>query len=190
MNRGFFLVLIVLSACISSCKSSSTQFPDDPKLMTIKLSSSTIKEGLPIPTEHTCDGADSSPDLSWSGVPKEAKSLIVVCEDPDASFGTWVHWLVYYIAPDRVGLPARLPAEEIVQLTGETKPFLQGRNDFGKRGWGGPCPPSGTHHYVFRIVALDFVPELVPGRTKDDLAGAAAGHVIAFGKLTALYSHQ
>ncbi len=147
--------------------------------MPITLTSPAFPDGDQIPERHTCDGADLSPPLAWSGVPDGTRSLALVCEDPDAPRGTWTHWLLYRIPPDVRALPEWVP----------TRPELddgsrQGTNDFGAVGYGGPCPPSGTHRYVFTLYALDAVPDLPPGASKADFDAAIEGHVLDAGRLT------
>ncbi|MEW6515441.1 MAG: YbhB/YbcL family Raf kinase inhibitor-like protein [candidate division FCPU426 bacterium] len=112
----------------------------------MKISSPAFQTGQPIPARYTCDGEDLSPALSWSGVPAGAKSLAMICEDPDAPMGTWVHWIVINILPAASGIPESgpLPAGAV-----------EVKNSFGKTAYGGPCPPGGTHRYFFRLYALD-----------------------------------
>ena len=110
----------------------------------MKLSSLTFNDGDMILEKHTCDGADISPPLKWELVPQNAKSIALICDDPDAPVGTWVHWVYYDIPADINGLPENMPAQENPDIGGK-----QGTNDFGKTGYGGPCPPGGTHRYLF-----------------------------------------
>ncbi len=151
--------------------------------MEIKLESSAFKDGQSIPKQYTCDGVNISPPLEWSGVPKNGKTLAIICDDPDAPAGTWVHWVVYNLHADDLGLIENTPATD--KLTGGG---LQGKNDFGKIGYGGPCPPSGTHRYFFKLYTLDTELELKPGATKSDLLKAMEGHVTAQGQLMGTYS--
>ncbi|HXG23454.1 MAG TPA: YbhB/YbcL family Raf kinase inhibitor-like protein [Chthonomonadales bacterium] len=154
--------------------------------MAIQLTSSAFTEGATIPTNYTCDGADVSPPLSWTGVPVEAKSLALICDDPDAPAGTWVHWVVYGIPATVTNLPEGVPQSET--LPDGTK---QGINDFRRIGYGGPCPPPGNpHRYYFKLYALDFVPTLAPRATKSDLVGAMKGHILAEGQLMGRYQRR
>lgn len=142
------------------------------------LSSTAFKEGGPIPRRFTCDAENVSPDLTWEGAPDGAKSLVLVVIDPDAR--DFVHWLVYGItASPTGGLPLGVAASPDAPL--------QGTNSFGKRGYGGPCPPSGTHHYRFTLSALDRVPELTGAPRIDAIKAAMAGHVLAEATLTGTY---
>lgn len=148
----------------------------------IKLTSTAFKEGGPIPRAYTCDGVNVSPPLEWSGVPKTAKTLAIVCDDPDAPGGTWVHWVLYNLPVENIGLVENLPATEKLASGG-----FQGANDFQKIGYGGPCPPSGTHHYDFKIYALDSDLPLKAGATKAELLKAMEGHIVLQGQLMGMY---
>jgi len=138
-----------------------------------------------IPRQYTCDGINVSPPLEWSGVPETAKTLAIIADDPDAPSGTWVHWVLYNLPAENIGLVENLPLTESLKAGG-----FQGRNDFEKIGYGGPCPPSGTHHYVFKIYALDSELDLKGGATKADLLKAMEGHVVLQGQLTGTYRKQ
>ena len=150
----------------------------------IKLVSSAFKEGQPIPRPYTCDGVNVSPPLEWSGVPQSAKTLAIICDDPDAPAGTWVHWVLYNLPADKIGMIENTPATEKLAGGG-----MQGANDFKRIGYGGPCPPSGTHRYFFKIYALDSELPLQPGATKEELLKAMEGHIVAQGQLMGTYGH-
>jgi len=141
----------------------------------ITITSSAFTEGMMIPKKHTCDAEDISPDLKWSGVPKEAKSLALICDDPDAPVGTWVHWVLFNI-------PAGVPLDAALKNGAR-----HGKNDFRKLGYGGPCPPGGTHRYFFKIYALDTLLTLESGSTKAQLVAAMKGHILAEGQLMGKY---
>jgi len=148
----------------------------------IKLSSSAFAEGQAIPRAYTCDGINISPPLEWTGVPKSAKTITIIADDPDAPAGTWVHWVIYNLPADTIGMVENLPSTEDVKGGG-----LQGKNDFEKIGYGGPCPPSGTHRYFFRIYALDNELPLKAGATKAEVEKASAGHILAQAQLMGTY---
>ena len=148
----------------------------------IKVTSTAFKEGEAIPPQYTCDGVNVSPSLEWTPTPG-AKTLAIVCDDPDAPAGTWTHWLVYNLPGATMGLIENMPAQEKVGGGG-----MQGTNDFGKIGYGGPCPPRGTHRYFFKVYALDSELPLKPAATKDQLMKAMEGHVIAQGQLMGTYA--
>jgi Raf kinase inhibitor-like YbhB/YbcL family protein len=148
----------------------------------IKLTSTAFKEGEAIPRAYTCDGVNISPPLEWSGIPSTGKTIAIVADDPDAPGGTWVHWILYNLPADNIGLVENLPASETLKAGG-----FQGRNDFGKIGYGGPCPPSGMHRYFFKIYALDGELPLKAGATKAELMKAMEGHIIVQGQLMGTY---
>ena len=173
--------------------------PEDPGRQTIAIKSAAFAEGAMIPREYTCDGAGGSPPLEWSGVPAAALRLVLICEDPDAPMGTFTHWVVVNLAPEVKALYASVPAEGYVpaaSMVAAAKPSTysitrQGKNDFGKIGYGGPCPPSGTHRYVFRIYALD-APLATVGEspTRAEVIEAIKGHILAEGRLTGKYARS
>ena len=141
----------------------------------MKIVSPAFADGAPVPVEHTCEGNGSSPGLAWSEVPVSTRSFALVCDDPDAPRGTWVHWLLFNLPADAVELaPAVPPAPELPSGA------RQGINDSGNVGYGGPCPPRGRpHRYFFRVYALDCTLNLAPGVKRPDLDQAMAGHVLA-----------
>jgi len=153
--------------------------------MAIEVSSPAFEDGGMIPAKHTCDGQDISPALQWQGVPGGAKSIALISDDPDAPMGTWVHWVLWNLPPDTQGLPEHVPPEP--ELPDGAR---QGINDFGRPGYGGPCPPGGTHRYYFKVYALDKTLALPGKTTKADLLAAMDGHVLAEGQLMGKYARQ
>jgi Raf kinase inhibitor-like YbhB/YbcL family protein len=153
--------------------------------MAIKVVSSAFQEGGMIPADYTCDGKDISPPLSWSGVPEQAVTLALICDDPDAPLGTWVHWVLYNLPASVRELPAGVPPDERL-----ANGAVQGRNDFRRLGYGGPCPPGGTHRYYFKLYALDKALDLKPGATKKELLKAMEGHILAEGQLMGRYKRR
>jgi Raf kinase inhibitor-like YbhB/YbcL family protein len=147
-----------------------------------KLTSSAFKEGERIPRGYTCDGANVSPSLEWSGVPKTARTLAIIADDPDAPSGTFVHWVVYNLSAENMGIVENLPQDGELKAGG-----FQGKNDFEKTGYGGPCPPSGTHRYFFKIYALDAELPLKAGATRAEVENAMAGHILAQAQLMGTY---
>ncbi|OLB89411.1 MAG: phosphatidylethanolamine-binding protein [Thaumarchaeota archaeon 13_1_40CM_38_12] len=143
------------------------------------LSSTAFENNRTIPKEFTCDGADLSPPLSISGVPKSAKSLALIVDDPDAPSGTFTHWTVWNI-----------PADKSQFAKGEKISFPQGKTSFGKTGYGGPCPPSGTHRYFFKIYSLDTLLDLNESSKKADLEQAMKDHIIEQVTLVGKYSRS
>lgn len=150
--------------------------------MTTTMKSSAFEEGGTIPSKYTCDGKDVSPQLAWSSIPEGTKSLALICDDPDAPMGTWVHWVVYNLPPDMEELAEALPAQKSFENGSR-----QGINDFRKIGYGGPCPPGGTHRYYFKLYALDTVLDLEAGATKKQLLAAMEGHILARAQLMGKY---
>jgi len=153
--------------------------------MSITLKSTAFENGGMIPSRYTCDGQDISPPLQWSGIPPGTASIALISDDPDAPVGTWVHWVIFNVPPEKGRLPEELPPENVFS-DGTT----QGRNDFRRIGYGGPCPPGGTHRYFFKIYALDTRLGLKPGATKSDLLRAMKGHILDTGELMGRYSRR
>ena len=152
------------------------------KKMEIKVTSTAFQPGGMVPKQYTCDGPDFSPPLAFSGVPAGAKSVALVCDDPDAPHGTWVHWVLYNLPANTRELPEHQPTQATLPSGAR-----QGKNDFGNFGYGGPCPPSGTHRYFFKVYALNAELDLQPGATKAQLVKAMNGHVLAHGELIGKY---
>ncbi len=188
MFRFNWMVLIVLVLLVFQCKSqnqSAVSKSQKGGTQTMKLVSSAFEEGGMIPSQYTCDGQDISPPLKWENVPQGTKSFALICDDPDAPMGTWVHWVIYNI-PDSVRqLPEAVPTVE--RLSDGT---LQGTNDFRRLGYGGPCPPGGTHRYFFKLYALDTMLNLQAGATKEALLKAMQGHVLAEAQLMGRYKRK
>jgi Raf kinase inhibitor-like YbhB/YbcL family protein len=145
----------------------------------LKVTSSAFQEGGNIPSKFTCDGSDTSPSLQITGVPSEAKSLVLIADDPDAPGGLFTHWLVWNI-----------PSQTNSIAEGSAPNGVQGANDFGKSGYRGPCPPAGVHRYSFKIFALDRELELRSGAKRSQVNAAMKGHVIAQGELVGRYSRK
>ncbi|AEG18781.1 YbhB/YbcL family Raf kinase inhibitor-like protein [Methanobacterium paludis] len=151
--------------------------------MVIKVKSTVFGEGNPIPKRYTCDGLNVSPPLEMSGVQESAKSLAIICEDPDAPSGVWTHWVIFNIPPESKTLPEGVEMDELLEDGSK-----QGLNDSGMVGYSGPCPPGGTHRYYFRVYALDSKLDLPPRISKQELLNAMEGHVLDKGQLMGLYS--
>lgn len=147
----------------------------------MKLSSGAFRDGATIPTVHTCDGADRSPPLAWSGTPPESKSIALICDDPDAPGKTWVHWVLFNLPSTVSELHEDVAKTERPADLGGA---LQGITDFRRVGYGGPCPPPGKpHRYFFKLYALDARLPLTAGATKADVERAMQGHVLAEAQL-------
>ena len=150
--------------------------------MAITITSTVFNEGTLIPRDYSCDGKDISPPLSWAGVPEGTKSLAIICDDPDAPVGTWVHWVLFNIPATVHELPQGVKPDKVLENGAK-----HGINDFRKLGYGGPCPPGGTHRYYFKIYALDNELPQEPGITKAELLKAMKGHILAEGQLMGKY---
>jgi len=149
----------------------------------LELTSPDFRHGEPIPRRHTCDGEDRSPTLIWHRVPVETRSFALICDDPDAPRGTWLHWLLYNLPAEAVELGAGVP--RLPELPSRAR---QGINDSGDIGYSGPCPPPGKpHRYFFRLHALDSSLNLPPGVNRADLEQAMEGHVLGVGALMGIY---
>lgn len=150
----------------------------------LTLTSPAFKNGANIPAKYTCDGAQVSPPLAWTGVPAGTQALALVVDDPDSPSGVYTHWVVFAIPPTVDSLP------ENASKAGMPAGAMQGRNSSGRVGWLGPCPPNGAHHYVFHLYAINVAPQLKQGAERSDVDNADRGHVIAETTLTGLYSRQ
>lgn len=150
--------------------------------MKLELKSTAFEEESMIPKKYTCDDQDISPPLSWSLVPNGTKSIALICDDPDAPIGTWVHWVIFNIPANVRELPENIPPQKVLETGAK-----QGTNDFKKIGYGGPCPPGGTHRYYFKLYALDTEINLDAGITKKELLKAMEGHILAEDQLMGKY---
>src|SRR5215216_7856095 len=142
----------------------------------MKVTSSAFEQGGNMPAKFTCDGSDTSPPLQITGIPPNAKTLVLIADDPDAPNGLFTHWLVWNIRPQTNSI-----------AEGSAPKGVQGANDFGKTGYRGPCPPRGTHRYSFRIFALDRDLDLRTGVKRSQVDAAMKGHIIAQGELVGRY---
>jgi len=145
----------------------------------IKITSSAFQEGGNVPSKFTCEGSDTSPPLQITGIPSQAKSLVLIADDPDAPSGLFTHWLIWNIPPQTTSISE-----------GNAPRGVHGTNDFGKSGYKGPCPPSGTHKYSFKVFALDRELDLRGGAKRSQLDAAMKGHVIAQGELVGRYGRK
>lgn len=153
------------------------------------FTSSAFPPGQEIPRVHTCEGKDTSPPLAWTGVPHGTRSLALVVDDPDAPDPaapkrTWVHWVLYNLPPAASQLPGAVVSKDLPVGT------LEGKNDWKRTGYGGPCPPIGRHRYFFKLYALDLVLPDLKAPTKSDLERAMEGHVLGKVELVGTYQKQ
>jgi len=172
MKSFLFAFPVVAILLVSGCATMHKE------VYQMKLTSPAFSDNGHIPVKFTCQGDDVNPQLDILGVPAGTKSLVLIMDDPDAPMGTWDHWIVFNIPPSTATIEEdSVPAGAV-----------QGRNSWGKSSWGGPCPPSGTHRYMFKLYALDTMLELGPGAVKSDVHKAMSGHVLAQAELTGLYA--
>ena len=178
----FILVfsLAVIAGCIAGEKKGNTE---EVIMQNISISSEAFRNGDAIPAEYTCDGKDISPALSWSGTPAGTKSIALIMDDPDATRGTFVHWVLFNIPAETNKLPAGIPGNR--SLSDGSR---HGTTDYGRTEYGGPCPPPGKpHRYYFKIYALDAKLDLPAGATKANLERAMEGHILSKGELMGKY---
>lgn len=159
--RRIALLLVLLAACRRHEGS-------------VTIKSPAFNDGDPIPRQYTCDGENAPPPLWFRGAPARARTLAIVLDDSDAPGGLFTHWIVWNIPPN---------AQTVMD-------GIQGTNDFGKTGYGGPCPPGGEHHYVFHLFALDQPLSLLPSSKRADVDAAMRGHVVGEGALTGRYRRR
>lgn len=150
--------------------------------MSLQLSSTAFRDGNPIPARYTCTDADVSPHLEWFGAPDETASFALIMDDPDAPGKTWVHWVVFNVPPSTGTLLEGIATDD--DLPGDA---VHGQNSWRRSSYGGPCPPSGTHRYYFKLYALDSMLNLKPGATKDELLTAMDGHILAQAQIMGTY---
>lgn len=148
----------------------------------MELKSSAFGYGQSIPVRYTCDGQDISPPLEWTDPPPGTQSFALIMDDPDAPVGVWDHWVLFNIPPETRSLPEGVPPDPDLAQGGR-----HGRNSWKRLGYGGPCPPGGTHRYFFRLYALDTVLNLSSGATKKDVLRAMEGHILAQAELMGTY---
>jgi Raf kinase inhibitor-like YbhB/YbcL family protein len=191
MRRSIFYSLLLISVILASC-SSSTTTTAQPSVTSISESESTATEatmsltltsdafanGQSIPAKYSCVGKNISPALAWNEPPAGTQSFALIVDDPDAPAGTWVHWVLFNIPVSTLSL----------QESMDTSAMSAGRNSSGNMSYDGPCPPSGTHRYFFKLYALDSTLSLSPGATKEQLLTAMKGHILAQGELMGTFS--
>ena len=172
----YILIFSIVSGCIAGEKEANT-------MDKISVSVDGFKDGENIPSRYTCDGRDTSPEISWKGIPVKAESIALIMDDPDAPGGTFLHWTLYNIPRNTAKLPEGMPKTQALP-----DGSLQGITDFGKAGYGGPCPPKAKpHRYYFRNFALDKKLDLKPGASLPELEKAMIGHILAKGEFMGRY---
>ena len=198
---SLFLFTIVFAFALSGCGPRPTPVPEAPTPtpaaappaapekggpeMPFELTSTAFAPGEPIPQKYTCDGEDISPPLQWSDPPQGTQSFALIADDPDAPLGTWVHWVLYNLPAETRALPEAVPPQ--AELPDGSR---HGQNSWRRLDYGGPCPPSGTHRYFFKLYALDTVLDLKAGANKKQVLKAMEGHILAQTELMGVYSRQ
>jgi len=188
-------VLLCFGLVSFSCGQDEKAKVEKKESKVMQITSTAFKEGETIPVKYTCDSVDVSPPLEISGVPEGAKSLALICDDPDAPVGTWVHWVVFNIPPDVKTLPEDVEKKVMANISGDSTEVMavQGMTDFGGFGYGGPCPPKGpAHRYFFKLYALDGMVDfdekkIKAGVTKKELLEKIEAHVVAEAVLMGKY---
>lgn len=181
-KTGLTISLTILTSAIL-CSMCNAQ--EEEMKMGLAVTSSAFEAGKSIPSTYTCDGADISPPLAWENAPEQAKSIVLICDDPDAPGRTWVHWVCYDMPPATNGMKENIAKADTLPAGGK-----QGMTDFRRVGYGGPCPPGGTHRYFFKIYALDTMLNLPAGKTKADIERAMDEHILDSGELMGTYSRK
>jgi len=153
--------------------------------MSLELTSEAFVNGQSIPAKYACTGRNISPALTWNDPPAGTQSLALIVDDPDAPMGTWVHWVLFNIKSDTRNLQEDLP---IMGKNVDANAIYVGKNSSGRIGYDGPCPPSGTHRYYFKLYALDTTINLLPGATKEQVLKEMQGHILAQGELMGIFS--
>jgi len=181
MARIFFglMVLLAIAGCAASPPPAAEPASQREMQGTLLVTSAAFAAGEPIPAQYSCTGADISPPLAWTDAPAETQSFALIFDDPDAPGGTWVHWLLFNLPAD-----ARALAENAAPPN--STPI--GKNSWGRTDYGGPCPPSGTHRYFFKLYALDATLNLDNGATKTEILSAMDGHILAETSLMCTFS--
>lgn len=176
------LLLTILTSCSSNQVATEITEAD----MTLELKSDAFVSGQSIPAKYACTGKNISPSLTWNEPPAGTQSFALIMDDPDAPMGTWVHWVLYNIPADRRSLEENLPVTG--KNAANTNNIFVGKNSSGNIGYDGPCPPSGTHRYYFKLYALDSQISMLPGATKEEVLREMKGHVLAQGELMGTFS--
>lgn len=169
------IIIFAVGAAVWLAVSQTSQ-----QAISMKLTSSAFLHNSEIPSKYTCDGENINPPLGISGVPEGAKSVALISDDPDAPAGTWVHWTLWNISTATAEIPENSAPEGAIE----------GKTSFGKLGYGGPCPPSGTHRYFFKLYALDTIVNLDSSASKEDVLSAIEGHILDQAELIGTYRRR
>lgn len=186
-QRKILALLLIFFSIITGCAQQQAslrgQLIQTPNNNAMNITSMAFEDNTSMPNTYTCDGKNINPPLMWSGIPNNTKSLALIEDDPDAPNGDWVHWLLWNIPPTVVSIPERFSPS----TAPETAPIIEGTTSFSHAAYGGPCPPSGTHHYHFKLYALDTTLTLPSTAKKEELLQVMRGHIIDQAELIGLY---
>jgi Raf kinase inhibitor-like YbhB/YbcL family protein len=183
LHFAVVLFSLLVLACAGGWLADAIPFAKGEGNMTFNISSSSFSQGGEIPRKFTCDAADVSPELTWTAPPAGTQSFALIADDPDAPVGTWTHWVLYDLPPQTTTLPEGVSKVDEVPGGGR-----QGRNDFRRIGYGGPCPPAGKpHRYFFKLYALDRMLNLSPGSSKQEVEQAMQSHILGKAELLGMY---
>jgi Raf kinase inhibitor-like YbhB/YbcL family protein len=181
------ILIIIISLCLINVRTISSNATSETAGGNMILKTKAFQSSETIPSKYTCDGADVSPDLTWEGAPQGTKGFALICDDPDAPSGTFTHWVLYGLAGGITQLPENIDKKEEVA----SPKCKQGMNDFGKLGYGGPCPPRGSkHRYFFKLYALDADIQVSSKPKKSDLETAMKGRILAQTELVGTYQRK
>ncbi len=186
MKKVLFLILII-SFIISCNKNNRPKISDNQEeyMHTVNIFSNSFKNNEKIPAKYTCQGEEASPQLHWDNIPENTKSIAIICDDPDAPAGTWIHWIIFNIPPEMNELTEKFPHDSIMD-----NGIKQGLNSSNFVGYQGPCPPSGEHRYFFKIYALDIILDIGYNIHKEDLLSVIDSHVLGYGEMIGLYEKK
>jgi len=194
MKRTMFYLLVLISLLVSACASAQITTTSEPVIskpttseasMSLQLTSDAFANGQSIPAKYSCIGKNISPALAWTEPPVGTQSFALIVDDPDAPGRTWVHWVLFNIPADMRSLQEDMP---ITGKNVDSNTIYVGNNSSSTPSYQGPCPPSGTHRYYFKLYALDATLSLLPGATKDQLLKAMDGHTLAQAELMGTFS--
>ncbi len=185
MKKVLFLIVII--SLTLSCDKNKSEISDNQEVAMhkINISSNSFKNNERIPAKYTCQGDETSPPLHWDNIPKNTKSIAIICDDPDAPAGTWIHWIIFNIPPKMNELTENFPHESIMD-----NGIKQGLNSSNFVGYQGPCPPSGEHRYFFKIYALDIILDIGYNIHKEDLLSVIETHILGYGEMIGLYEKK
>ena len=189
---GYVVALLLISVWLAGCIPGQSRVDgtlaqtiesEEGAVESFQLFSPAFEHKTKIPARYTCSADDISPELQWRDVPDGVQSFVLIMDDPDAPVGTWVHWILYNIPGESTGLPEGFSKNEEL-----ADGAIHGKNSGGKTYYNGPCPPSGTHRYFFKLYALDVTLDLPVGGTKPEVLKAIQGHMIGMAELMGTYS--